>query len=92
MKKKKFLYNKKNIFKLKIMNQLELSKHYLNLDKDDFLIFDVEKLANLLKYHSDLYYNSQEPVISDYEYDILFKKLQFLEEKFDIKEAQTLKV
>lgn len=74
------------------MNELELSKHYLNLDKDEFLVFDIESLANLLKYHSDLYYNSQEPVISDYEYDILFKKLQYLEEKFDIKQWQTQKV
>lgn len=74
------------------MNQLELSKHYLTLDINDFVIFDVEKLANLLEYHSDLYYNKEEPIISDFEYDELFKKLQILEEKFDIKEAQTHKV
>jgi DNA ligase (NAD+) len=68
------------------MNQLELSKHYLNLDINDFVIFDIEKLANLLEYHSDLYYNKEEPIISDFEYDSLFKKLQILEEKFGIKE------
>ncbi len=74
------------------MNQLELSKHYLNLDINDFVIFDIEKLANLLEYHSDLYYNKEEPIISDFEYDSLFKKLQILEEKFGIKEGQTHKV
>ncbi len=74
------------------MNQLELSKHYLTLDIKDFLIFDIEKLANLLEYHSDLYYNKEEPIISDFEYDELFKKLQILEQKFGIKEGQTHKV
>lgn len=74
------------------MNKLELSKHYLNLDINDFVIFDIEKLANLLEYHSDLYYNKEEPIISDFEYDSLFKKLQILEEKFGIKEGQTHKV
>lgn len=74
------------------MDKLELSKHYLNLDINDFAIFDIEKLANLLEYHSDLYYNKEKPIISDYEYDQLFKKLQILEEKFDIKDWQTHKV
>lgn len=74
------------------MNELELSKHYLTLDINDFVIFDTEKLANLLEYHSDLYYNKEKPIISDYEYDQLFKKLQILEEKFGIKEGQTHKV
>lgn len=74
------------------MNELELSKHYLSLEINDFLIFDIEKLATLLEYHSDLYYNKEQPIISDYEYDQLFKKLQVLEEKFGIKEGQTHKV
>jgi len=74
------------------MNELELSKYYLNLTENDFVVFDIEKLSKLLEYHSDLYYNKESPIISDYEYDILFKKLQFLEEKFSIKESQTLKV
>lgn len=74
------------------MNELELSKHYLNLELNEFLRFDVDKLSKLLQYHSDLYYNKQMPIISDYEYDMLFKKLQFLEEKFDFWEKQTLKV
>lgn len=74
------------------MNQLELSKHYLLLEINDFLVFDIEKLATLLEHHSDLYYNKEAPIISDFEYDELFKKLQILEQKFWIGEAQTLKV
>lgn len=74
------------------MNELELSKHYLQLQENNFEINDTQKLATLLEYHSDLYYNKENPIISDYEYDELFKKLQFLEEKFGMNEAQTLKV
>jgi DNA ligase len=71
---------------------LELSKKYLQKEEKDFSLEDLEKLQKLIKYHSDLYYNQQNPIISDYEYDLLFKKLQNLEKKFDIKDAETSKV
>ncbi|MDD5769653.1 MAG: NAD-dependent DNA ligase LigA [Candidatus Gracilibacteria bacterium] len=74
------------------MNELQLSKHYLNLELKDFSLDDVEKLSNLLTYHSDLYYNKETPIISDFEYDSLFKKLQILEDKFKINEKQTQKI
>lgn len=74
------------------MNELELSKHYLDLKEDDFTLEDTKKLSELLAYHSDLYYNKETPIISDFEYDTLFKKLEFLEKKFQIKETQTKKV
>lgn len=74
------------------MNELELSKHYLELQENDFSIEDTDKLSELLAYHSDLYYNKETPIISDFEYDTLFKKLEFLEKKFQIKETQTKKV
>lgn len=74
------------------MNYLEKSKLYLE-KKDELLnINDIENLQNLVNYHSDLYYNKENPIISDYEYDILFKKLEFLENKFDIKYSQSQKV
>ncbi|MBW7955047.1 NAD-dependent DNA ligase LigA [Candidatus Gracilibacteria bacterium] len=74
------------------MNYLEKSKLYLE-KKDEFLdIDDIEILQNLINYHSDLYYNKENPIISDYEYDLLFKKLEFLENKFDIKYSQSQKV
>ncbi len=61
---------------------LDLSKKYLKMDLLDFSLENTKKLQKLIKYHSDLYYNKEEPIISDYEYDELFKKLQILEQKF----------
>ena len=45
---------------------LELSKKYLQKEEKDFSLKDLEKLQKLIKYHSDLYYNQQNPIISDY--------------------------
>lgn len=74
------------------MDEFELSKYYLKLNINDFTKLDIEKLTNLIKYHSHIYYNQEKQIISDYEYDQLFKKLQILEKKFDIKKWQTNKV
>jgi DNA ligase (NAD+) len=74
------------------MTELELSKHYLEFDENNFTKEDTKKLSELLAYHSDLYYNKEAPIISDFEYDILFKKLDNLEKKFKLSEKQTKKV
>lgn len=71
---------------------LELSKKYLNIDKNDLKKKDLKVLQTLISYHSDLYYNKDEPIISDSEYDDLFKKLEHLEEKYQIDFKQTLLV
>lgn len=71
---------------------LELSKKYFEKNEKDLVFEDIEILQNLIKYHSDLYYNKQSPIISDFEYDIIFKKLEFLEKKFEIEKKQTLEV
>jgi len=68
---------------------LELSNKYLKMDISKFDSKNINKLQKLIKYHSDLYYNKEEPIISDYEYDELFKKLQILEEKFWIENKTT---
>ena len=68
---------------------LELSKKYLKKDLEDFNLEETKKLQGLIKYHSDLYYNKEEPIISDFEYDKLFEKLTFLEGIFNIKSKQT---
>lgn len=39
----------------------------------------VEKLSTILNYHSEKYYESDNPEISDYEYDNLMKSLVYLE-------------
>ncbi|MDR1987250.1 MAG: hypothetical protein LBQ24_00295 [Candidatus Peribacteria bacterium] len=71
------------------MSKLELSKKYLNILKEDLVFEDVKILQKLIKYHSDLYYNKEAPIISDFEYDELFKKLEYLEKKFDVNFKQT---
>lgn len=39
----------------------------------------IEELRRLLRYHSKLYYEKDEPEISDYEYDMMFRELTELE-------------
>jgi len=64
------------------MDFLTLSKDFLLKDINSFTLNDVKKLQKLIEYHSDLYYNKQNPIISDKQYDDLFKKLEYLEEKY----------
>jgi len=71
---------------------LEKTKNFLEKDVNSFTKKDTQKLAELIKYHSDLYYNKETPIISDNEYDKLFKKLEFLEKKFDLKNKISEKV
>ena len=66
---------------------LQKSKDFINKPVWDFSIDQVKQLQELIKYHSDLYYNKEEPIISDYEYDILLEKLQQLENNFNISET-----
>jgi DNA ligase (NAD+) len=54
---------------------LEVSKKFLAQSVDSFSKEDVLELQKLIEYHSDLYYNKQSPIVSDFEYDELFKKL-----------------
>ncbi len=64
------------------MDFLTLSNNFLLKDIDSFTLDDVKSLQKLIKYHSDLYYNKQNPIISDKQYDDLFKKLEILEQKY----------
>lgn len=41
----------------------------------------IEELRKLLEYHSNKYYNEDNPEISDYEYDMMLRELEVLEEK-----------
>lgn len=55
----------------------------------------VEELTNLLNYHNNLYYNQDNPEISDYEYDKLLRELEDLEKQFPTllkKDSPTQKV
>lgn len=42
----------------------------------------VAELTKELEHHNDLYYNHDEPEITDYEYDMLLRELEQLEEEF----------
>lgn len=43
---------------------------------------EIENLKKQIRYHNDLYYNKDNPEISDYEYDMLNKRLKELELKY----------
>ena len=43
---------------------------------------DIEALKAIIRYHSDRYYNQDDPEIEDYEYDKLMHRLIDLEEKY----------
>ncbi|MFA5916630.1 MAG: NAD-dependent DNA ligase LigA [Candidatus Gracilibacteria bacterium] len=77
---------------MEIKELIEKSNKFINKDLESFTVSEIGDLQKLLKKHSDLYYNKENPVISDFEYDELFKKLVFLEDKFDIKTKATEKV
>ncbi|MDD2487757.1 MAG: NAD-dependent DNA ligase LigA [Candidatus Gracilibacteria bacterium] len=62
---------------------IQKSNHYLknieNLSKDDII-----GLQEIIKEHNKLYYNEESPVITDKEYDDLFKTLKELEERYNV--------
>ena len=39
---------------------------------------EIAKLRKEIRYHNDLYYNNDSPEISDYEWDMLMKRLKDL--------------
>lgn len=55
----------------------------------------IDDLRKILKYHSDRYYNDDNPEIEDYEYDMMMRELKALEEEypqFDSPDSPTKKV
>ena len=66
---------------------LQKSKDFIDKELNTFSLEQVNELQELIKYHSDLYHNKEEPIISDYEYDMLLEKLQKLENIHDIKDT-----
>ncbi len=66
---------------------INLSKELLKVDVDSITDEEeaknvAEDLRRVIRYHDWRYYVLANPVISDYEYDQLFKKLKDLEKKF----------
>ena len=44
--------------------------------------FRAEELRSQINYHNDLYYNNDAPEISDYEYDMLLRELEQIEQEY----------
>lgn len=63
---------------------LELSNSFIERDIGDIHSSELKVFQEVMNLHNTLYYEHEEPIISDYEYDILHKKLTFLEEKYGI--------
>jgi len=55
------------------------SKAYLNEQGNPVTAAQAEELQELLRYHEWRYYVQDDPVLSDYEYDTLYKQLEALE-------------
>jgi len=77
-KKFSFEYNTQ-----KTMNTLQETFAYLQMSRQDLQPTDIQKLASLVAYHSDLYYNQESPEISDTQFDTLFSLFSYAKEKFE---------
>jgi len=62
---------------------LTKSNYYLE-NSSNLVEKDIAWLQEILREHNRLYYNEESPVVSDEEYDRLFKILKILEEKYNI--------
>ncbi len=62
----------------------KLSRDFLDLEIGLFTQKQVKELQGLMQFHSEMYYEKDESVISDGQYDELLKKLQLLEVHFDM--------
>ena len=63
-------------------NQLNIFGDIENQDELEQAKKEIASLRKEINYHSDLYYNQDAPEISDYDFDMLMKKLKALEAKF----------
>ena len=63
-------------------NQLNIFGDIEQNDELENAKIEIEGLQEQIEYHSNLYYNEDAPEISDYDFDMLMKKLKALEAKF----------
>ena len=64
--------------------QLDWTKKLLEFSNETLLKHaqeNYEQLISVLRFHEHRYYVLNDPLISDFEYDQLYKKLEFIEEK-----------
>jgi len=61
---------------------LAKTKTYLSDTKTNYSADSVSELADLMRFHEWCYYVNNQPVVSDYEYDQLYKLLERLEQEY----------
>ncbi len=71
---------------------LEKGLYFLSWEENTIPEEKVKELQEIILLHNSLYYEKESPIISDFEYDILFKKLKYLEEKYDVDQKITASV
>lgn len=57
----------------------ESSKNFLTLSSEDSILNNIEELRKTLRFHEYRYYILNDPLLSDYEYDQLYKLLERVE-------------
>ncbi len=75
------MYTKEQIKEIQDKSELFLKYTQENIDTNN-----IESLRNILRFHEHRYYVENDPLISDYEYDILYKLL----EKFEQSNPQSI--
>ncbi len=71
------MYSKEQQIKISQDTKRLLNDNYENNSKEL-----VQELKDVINFHEWKYYIQDDPIISDFEYDVLFKKLVHLEEKY----------
>jgi len=77
---------------MKLKEIIEKGNKILSISEEDISREEAKYLQEIVAFHNKAYYEKEAPIISDYEYDLLFKKLQYLEEKYNLEKRLTEKV
>ena len=71
---------------------IEKGNVFLSRLEEDINNQETKELQEIVVFHNKAYYEKESPLISDYEYDLLFNKLQHLEEKYNFENRITEKI
>lgn len=77
---------------MKLKEIIEKGNKILSISEEDISREEAKYLQEIVAFHNKAYYEKEAPIVSDYEYDLLFKKLQYLEEKYNLEKRLTEKV
>jgi DNA ligase (NAD+) len=66
----------------KVKNLQALTEKFLQKAKKEKIVAaDIDELRDVLRFHEYRYYIQNDPLVSDYEYDLLYKSLEALEQE-----------